>query len=186
MTTFLAAPLGSDNDQQNGLNYEADWLFLPNCARLPLSHRAFKCCFFSCSDLELVFGFRAGPFDVGSLTVTTHSSRPLHVVSGCTQMQAIFGGARAASSHSQKAVQNIAESALPLWSRQSSQLTSACSASGSAACLLAKRHCQSGTFDTALNTHQVRHLVQAVLTSNTAGQGRGFAAQAIVRAGRQC
>ncbi len=107
-------------------------------------------------------------------------------------MQAIFGGARAASSHSHKAVQNIAESALPLWSRQSilrSQLTSAYSASGSAvgaACLLAKRHCQSGTFNSALNTHQVRHLVQTVLTSNTAGQGRGFAAQAIVRSGPQC
>ncbi|KAA6429600.1 MAG: cytochrome c oxidase assembly COX15-like, partial [Trebouxia sp. A1-2] len=108
----------------------------------------------------------------------------LHAVSGCSQMQAIFGGARAAFSHSQKAVQSVAESALPLWSRQSTQLTSAYSASGSAvgaACLLAKRHCHSGTFNIALNTHQVRHLVQTVLTSNTAGQGRGFAAQAIIR-----
>ena len=104
-------------------------------------------------------------------------------------MQAIFGGARTASSHSHKAVQSIAESALPLWSRKSSQLTSAYSASGSAvgaACLLAKRHCQSGTFNTALNTHQARHLVQTVLTSGTPGQGRGFAAQAIVRSGPQC
>lgn len=104
-------------------------------------------------------------------------------------MQAIFGGARAAFSHSQKAVQSVAESALPLWSRQSTQLTSAYSASGSAvgaACLLAKRHCHSGTFNIALNTHQVRHLVQTVLTSNTAGQGRGFAAQAIIRSGPQC
>ncbi len=107
---------------------------------------------------------------------------------GLIQMQAIFGGSRLVSAHASKASHNIAESVLPFWSRQSSQVSSAFGASGSsvsAACLLARRCYKATTVQHCLNAQQGRSLAQVVFTSSKAGQQRGFAAQAVLRSGHR-
>lgn len=103
-------------------------------------------------------------------------------------MQTIFSGTRLASALTHKAAHSVADSALPLWCRQSTQLTSAFRAAGSsasAACLHAQRCLQCSTTHSALHAQHGRTLAQAVLNSNKGGQGRGFAAQAVAKAGSQ-
>lgn len=136
--------------------------------------------------LMLIFWFRSK--SCLETPVTTCFPRQLHAFQGSTQMQTLFGGTRLASALTHKAAQSVADSALPLWCRQSSQLTSAFRAAGSsasAACLHAQRCLQCSTTHSALHAQHGRSLAHAVLNSSKGGQGRGFAAQAVAKSGSQ-
>lgn len=103
-------------------------------------------------------------------------------------MQTLFGRSRLISGHANTAAHSITQAALPLLFRQSSQVASAIGASGTsttAACLLARRLCQSVAARYGSDAQHVQTLAQTVLNSSRADQVRGFAVQAIAKSSSQ-